>query len=83
MDIWTQTYLRGNSVKLTYDINLADLDFDDKLGSLEIKGRCCWEIYTEPNFGGEMMKFSPGKYESSTQLIKVFKTASSAKMVVC
>merc|ERR1719422_1033107 len=83
MDIWSQTYLRGNSVKLTYDINLSDLDFDEKLGSLEINGRCCWEIYTEPNFSGEMMTFSPGKYESSTQLIKVFKTASSAKMIVC
>ena len=44
MKIWSQTYLRGDSVTLTMDKNLEDLDFDNKLGSLEVSGFCCWEI---------------------------------------
>ena len=83
MIMWTQTYLRGETLTLTWDQNLKNQDFDNKLGSLQVLGLCCWEVYTEPDFAGKMMKFSLGKYESSTQLIDVFKTASSAKMVMC
>jgi len=63
--------------------NLLDVNFDNNLASLEIRGRCCWIIFTEPNFAGQSMKLSSGKYESSTQLITVFKAASSAKSVYC
>merc|ERR1719222_770709 len=84
MKLWSQTYLRGESVMLRQDTtNLLDVNFDDNLGSLEIRGVCCWILYTEPNFGGKSMKLSEGKYESSTQLVDVFKTASSAKSVFC
>ena len=84
MKLWSQTYLRGDSVMLRQDTtNLLDVNFDDNLGSLEIRGVCCWILYTEPNFGGKSMKLSEGKYESSTQLVDVFKTASSAKSVFC
>merc|ERR1719222_1196497 len=84
MKLWSQTYLRGDSVMLQQDTtNLSDVNFDDNLGSLEIRGVCCWILYTEPNFGGKSMKLSEGKYESSTQLVDVFKTASSAKSVFC
>ena len=84
MKLWSQTYLRGDSVMLRQDTtNLSDVNFDDNLGSLEIRGLCCWILYTEPNFSGKSMKLSEGKYESSTQLVDVFKTASSAKSVFC
>jgi len=84
MKLWSQTYLRGDSVMLNQDANnLLDVNFDNNLASLEIRGRCCWIIFTEPNFAGQSMKLSSGKYESSTQLITVFKAASSAKSVYC
>ena len=84
MKLWSQTYLRGDSVMLRQDTtNLSDVNFDDNLGSLEIRGVCCWILYTEPYFSGQSMTLSAGKYESSTQLVDVFKTASSAKSVVC
>ena len=84
LKLWSQTYLRGDSVMLRQDTtNLSDVNFDDNLGSLEIRGVCCWILYTEPNFSGQSMTLSVGKYESSTQLVDVFKTASSAKSVVC
>jgi len=84
LKLWSQTYLRGDSVMLRQDTtNLSDVNFDDNLGSLEIRGVCCWILYTEPYFSGQSMTLSAGKYESSTQLVDVFKTASSAKSVVC
>merc|ERR1719200_27810 len=84
MKLWSQTYLRGDSVMLRQDTtNLSDVNFDDNLGSLEIRGVCCWILYTEPYFSGQSVTLSAGKYESSTQLVDVFKTASSAKSVVC
>merc|ERR1711983_333675 len=84
MKLWSQTYLRGDSVMLRQDTtNLSDVNFDDNLGSLEIRGVCCWILYTEPYFSGQSITLSAGKYESSTQLVDVFKTASSAKSVVC
>merc|ERR1712029_331520 len=84
LKLWSQTNLRGDSVMLRQDTtNLSDVNFDDNLGSLEIRGVCCWILYTEPYFSGQSMTLSAGKYESSTQLVDVFKTASSAKSVVC
>merc|ERR1719411_394981 len=84
LKLWSQTYLRGDSVMLRQDTaNLSDVNFDDNLGSLEIRGSCCWILYTEPNFAGQSLKLSEGKYESSTELVEVFKTASSAKSVFC
>ena len=84
MTLWSQTYLRGDSVILHQDAaNLSDINFDDNLGSVEIQGSCCWILYTEPNFVGQSLKLSEGQYKSSTQLVEVFKTASSAKSVFC
>merc|ERR1712012_828193 len=84
MKLWSQTYLRGDSVMLSQDAaNLSDVNFDDNLGSLEIRGSCCWILYTEPNFAGQSLKLSEGQYKSSTELVEVFKTASSAKSIFC
>merc|ERR1711862_252607 len=42
LKLWSQTYLRGDSVMLRQDTaNLSDVNFDDNLGSLEIRGVCC------------------------------------------
>merc|ERR1712012_1394376 len=59
LKLWSQTYLRGDSVMLRQDTtNLSDVNFDDNLGSLEIRGVCCWILYTEPNLNGQSMKLS-------------------------
>ena len=34
--------------------------------SVEIKGRCCWETFSESDYRGKMLRLCRGKYNSST-----------------
>ena len=45
----------------------------------EVKGRCCWELFVDADFGGSSKKFVPGQYKSSADLEAIFRKVSSVK----
>ena len=78
ISLFSKTYTRGVTKILTTDApTLAD--FDDKTTSVEVRGPCCWMLFTEENFKGESKKFRPGKYPSSADMENLFRNASSVK----
>lgn len=81
LSLHSKVLRRGTNVTLTDDIeDLASRQFDNKLTSLEVRGDCCWEIYTEPDFQGTMqlIRFGMGEVNPD-KLIDVFRRASSVK----
>jgi len=78
-----KTYLRGKNVTLTVsDLDLSgDSDINNSLTSLEVRGDCCWKIYTEPNNAGDSKIFREGEFKSSTQMGSLFRAASSVEML--
>merc|ERR1712027_16886 len=58
-----KTYLRGLNITVTDDMDdltVSPSKIFQKLTSLEVKGDCCWTIFTEALFEGESKRFSPG-----------------------
>ena len=79
--LYDKTHLRGHSVTL-YDsvLDLALVDFNDKLLSLEVVGGCRWTVYTDTNFMGARRLFAPNQEYGSVQDVKeVLKKASSVE----
>ena len=84
LTMWTRTYLRGESLQTNDDIaDLSDRSFDNKLVSLEVTSGCCWLIFSEPNFGGEVKRFPEGKYQSVSSVGNLFRAASSVRKTTC
>ena len=77
--LFSKTYLRGEAKTLTGDTPQLSGDFDDKTTSVEVKGRCCWELFVDAGFGGSSKKFTPGQYKSSADLEAIFRKVSSVK----
>ena len=48
--------------------------------SIEVRGRCCWTLYTEPNFNGDEKNFVAGQFQSFGDLDNIFRKVSSVKM---
>merc|ERR1712073_251540 len=80
----SQTYFRGETVEIQNDSeNLDDFNFDDKIGSVNIEGNCCWRIYVDGNYSGSFLELKPAEYQSAIDIQTIFKKASSAKMHTC
>merc|ERR1711953_1556495 len=84
LSLYSKTYNRGEVVELTESV--ADLKaemFDNKAGTALITGDCCWEIYAEANYTGEVLTLKPGeKYDSVTSLGKLFRDVESVKKAI-
>jgi len=84
LSLYSKTYNRGEVVELTESV--ADLKaemFDNKAVTALITGDCCWEIYAEANYTGEVLTLKPGvKYDSVTSLGKLFRDVESVKKVI-
>merc|ERR1719499_655473 len=66
-----KTYLRGINITLTDDMDdltVSPSKIFQKLTSLEVKGDCCWTIFTEALFQGESKRFSPGASKSASDM---------------
>ena len=85
ISLYGSGYLRGTNITLTDDVNdFGRMGFDDRLFSLEVRGDCCWKVFTEIGFQGQMMSFKEGQYKSPSAIRKVLKKASSVqKSVYC
>merc|ERR1712226_647107 len=84
LTLYSQTYFRGDSVEIQIDSeNLDDFNFDDKIGSVNIEGNCCWRIYVDGNYSGSFLELKPAEYQSAVDIQTIFKKASSAKMHTC
>merc|ERR1712038_945384 len=102
ISIYSKTYNRGDSFTLDKEnsennqtLRIDDLSkagFDNKLVSLYVSGglndttSCCWGVYSEPNYAGELLhfRFNPldkGKYESASDMGKLFRSASSIQLL--
>lgn len=102
LSLYTKTYLRGDNFTLDKQNtesndtllikDLSEVKFDNKQTSLVVGGgangttRCCWGVYSEPNFNGRFLhfRFSPyskGKYESAQDMGKLFRAASSIQLL--
>jgi len=81
-----KTYLRGLNITVTDDMDdltVSPSKIFQKLTSLEVKGDCCWTIFTEALFQGESKRFSPGASKSASDMGAVFRAAGSVKKSVC
>ena len=77
--LFSKTYLRGEEMELSADA--ASLgNFDKRTTSIEVRGRCCWTLYTEPNFNGDEKNFVAGQFQSFGDLDNIFRKVSSVKM---
>merc|ERR1712226_1611021 len=84
LTLYSQTYFRGDSMEIQIDSeNLDDFNFDDKIGSVNIEGNCCWRIYVDGNYSGSFVELKPAEYQSAVDIQTIFKKASSAKMHTC
>merc|ERR1712117_610462 len=81
-----KAYLRGLNITVTDDMDdltVSPSKIFQKLTSLEVKGDCCWTIFTEALFQGESKRFSPGASKSASDMGPVFRAAGSVKKSVC
>merc|ERR1712190_107967 len=86
ISLYDKTYLRGLNITLTDDMDdltASPSKISQKLTSLEVKGDCCWTIYTEAQSQGESKRFSPGASKSASDMGAVFRAAGSVKKSVC
>jgi len=84
LTLYSQTYFRGETVEIQNDSeNLDDFNFDDKIGSVNIEGNCCWRIYVDAKYSGSFLELKPAEYQSAIDIQTIFKKASSAKMYTC
>merc|ERR1711971_814274 len=80
MAMYDQTYFRGKSVEITENVNdFITIKFDNLIASVKIEGNCCWTLFADKCFQGASVKLKIGEYQSATNIIDVFKKASSAK----
>ena len=80
MTMYDQTYFRGKSVEVTENVSdFKTIKFDNLIASVKIEGNCCWTLFADKSFQGASVKLKIGEYQSATNIIDVFKKASSAK----
>ena len=84
LTLHSKTYNRGEMVEVTESV--ADLStemFANKAVTAELTGDCCWEIYADVNYTGEVITLKPGeKYDSVTSLGKLFRDVESVKKAI-
>jgi len=80
MAMYDQTYFRGKLVEITGSVNdFETVSFDNSIASVKVEGNCCWILFAEKDFQGASVILQIGDYKSATNIIDVFKKASSAK----
>ena len=84
LTLYSKTYFRGESIEIEEDVSsFLNLNFDDRIGSVNVEGNCCWKIYVDEEYNGVFMELSPKEYQSATDIKSIFKKASSAEMFSC
>ncbi len=82
--LYTKTYYRGTHVTVEDNVSdLTSLNFDNVLTSVKVEGNCCFQIYADPNFAGKSKKFYNGDYKGASDVLQVFRSASSVQKVPC
>ena len=80
MAMYNQTYFRGKLVEISGSVNnFETINFDNSIASVKVEGNCCWKLFAERNFQGASIILKTGDYKSATNIVDVFKKASSAK----
>ena len=81
MIMYDQTYFRDKSVEISRrSVNdFETINFDNSIASVKVEGNCCWKLFAERNFQGASIILKTGDYKSATNIVDVFKKASSAK----
>ena len=81
MTMYDQTYFRGKSVEISGSVDdFETISFDNSIASVKVEGNsCCWKLFAEKDFQGACVVLKTGDYKSATNIVDVFKKASSAK----
>jgi hypothetical protein len=61
LDIFAEPNFAGNSDETGEDQPQLG-DWENAIGSIEVKSGT-WNVFTEPDFQGEVMRLPPGKYD--------------------
>jgi len=79
--LYSKTHFRGDKVEIENDTtSLESINFDDKLASVDVEGKCCWDVFVDENFTGKSKQFNrQGRFPSAVDLFAVFQKASSIK----
>jgi hypothetical protein len=82
MTMYDETYFRGKSVEVLDNIkDFKSVNFDNNIASVKVEGKCCWTLFADKDFDGASIELLGNEeYKSSTQIVDVFKKASSAKL---
>ena len=80
MAMFDQTYFRGKSAEISGSVNdFETINFDNSIASVKVEGNCCWSLFADKDFQGVSINLKIGDYRSATNIVDVFKKASSAK----
>merc|ERR1711974_148413 len=79
--LYSKTYYRGDKIELTE--SLSDLKtkmFNNTAVTAKLTGDCCWEIFADINFSGEVFTLNPEEeYKSVKSFGNLFRDAESVK----
>ena len=84
IELFPKTLLRGTPLAL--DNNMADLaieDFDNKVQSIRVSGKCNWTVFRDVGYRGRSQLFLPGEYKNAATIRTVLRKASSVRNEGC
>ena len=82
ISLHSKTYRRGANETFDDTINEVPSEISTKLTSLEVRGDCCWKVFTEINLGGKHQLFQPGEFDSASQMGPVFRSGASIEKII-
>merc|ERR1712038_1665054 len=85
VSLYSKTYHRGDQVELTdSQPDLAAVQFDKAAVSGQVRGECCWQLFSQPHYTGLWITVRPGhQYTSVTSLGQLFRNVVSVRKVKC
>ena len=82
LTLYSLTHFRGDFVEIYSDVSsLNSLQFDNKVGSLNIEGNCCWKIFVDDNLLGDFMQFRRQEYRSAVDIQGIYQAGSSVQIL--
>jgi len=84
LSLYSKTYNRGEELELMESADdLRRENFTNKAVTALVSGDCCWELYADRDYSGEMIRLEPGKeYTSVTSLGGLFRNVESVKKLL-
>ena len=82
ISLHSKTYLRGTNETFVDTTPDVGSNIDNKLTSLEVRGDCCWRVYSEVGLTGTSQLFNPGVFNSASQMGPVFRAGSSIERII-